>query len=524
MAGGAALLVVLAEKLLALSIVSKHVVWVFWMLVAVSTIVLWILRRPSRMQASLLLDDRLKFRERFSTTLALAGSDDPFAIAACTEAYKRAERISPASHFPIKPSRSLAYASSIWVLVVGIVLFMPQKDLLGFLKNQKQQEQQVKQVKEAVADVNEVAKSVKLAVKQLDPELAEALKKLDQPPESADPQEIKRQAIRKLGDLSDQIKKMHAGGKLDEMSMMQQMLKQLRGSSSVFSQKLRQALAQGKFGEASNLMKQLQQQLADGKVSDQRRKDLAGQLAELGKQLEELAKKNTEFEKELEKLGLNKDLAKMDANQLEKALQKMGLEAPRIEELMKKFAACRSASTQCAGLGGAMAACGGGSGTLSADELAGLMDQLDELEAMKQQLMLAQATLDEISRCVGCLGQGMCQGLGTQGPWAEGAGNKMGPGTGGPGRGYGPRGMDESGQTATDRTRVKNQSKAGPVIASWYFKGSQVKGEARRDFSEIMQAAKDGAAEAINDNEIPRKYEGAVKQYFGQLEEARPEP
>ena len=62
------------------------------------------------------------------------------------------------------------------------------------------------------------------------------------------------------------------------------------------------------------------------------------------------------------------------------------------------------------------------------------------------------------------------------------------------------------------------------MIASWYFKGSQVKGEARRDFSEIMQAAKDGAAEAINDNEIPRKYEGAVKQYFGQLEEARPEP
>ncbi len=521
-AGIAAVLAVLAQKLLAVSVIEDWTLWCFWGLVAASIVLLWLLHFPSRMQASLLLDERLGLRERFSTTLAFANSEDPFAIAACAEAKKRAQSVQLEKHFPIRPSKCWAYASSIWALVLILVFLMPQKDLLGFLRRKEEEQKQVKQVEEAIADVNDVTRSVKLAVKRLDPELADALKKLDQAPKAGDPQEIKRQAIRKLGDLSEQIKKSHSAMQLDTMSTMQQMLKQLKGSSSIFSQKLRQALARGKFGEAANLMKQLQQQLADGKLSDQQRKDLAEQLAKLGKQLKELAEKNAEFEKELEKLGLDKRLAAMDPSELKKALEKMGLEAPKIEELMKKLSACQGACSKCSGLGSAMAACGLGMGGLSANELAGVMDQLDALEAMSQQLMLAQATLDEISRCMGCLGQGMGQGIGMQGPWAAGQGNMMGPGTGGPGQGYGPRGMDESGQTSTDRTRVKNQSKPGPIIASWYFKGSQVKGEAERDFSEVVQAARDSAAEAINENEIPRKYEGPVKEYFNQLEESGP--
>jgi len=522
-AGITAVLAVLAQKLLAVTVITDWTLWSFWSFVAVAAILLWLMRLPSRMQASLLLDERLGLRERFSTTLAFTKSHDPFAVAACEEARKRAETVNIEKHFPIKPSRCWAYASSIWVLVLLIVFLMPQKDLLGFLKQKEQDQKQVKRVKQAIADVNDVTRSVRLAVKRLDPELAEALKNLDQAPKTGDPQDIKRQAIRKLGDLSEQIKKNHAAMQLDTMSAMQQMLKQLKGSSSIFSQKLRQALARGKFGEASNLMKQLQQQLADGKLSDQQRKDLAEQLAKLGKQLQELAEKNAQFEKELEKLGLDKKLAAMDPSQLKKALEKMGLEAPKIEELMKKLSACRGASSQCMGLGSAMAACGMGMGGLSGDEMAGVMDQLDALETMSQQLMLAQATLDELSRCMGCLGAGMGQGLGQgQGPWAAGQGGMMSLGSGGPGQGYGPRGMDESGQTSTDRTRVQNQSKPGPIIASWYFKGSQVKGEAQRDFSEVMQAARDSAAEAINQNEIPRKYEGAVKEYFSQLEESGP--
>ena len=84
----------------------------------------------------------------------------------------------------------------------------------------------------------------------------------------------------------------------------------------------------------------------------------------------------------------------------------------------------------------------------------------------------------------------------------------------------GPRAISEIGPTSTKNTKVMNKVGEGPVIASWYFKGTQVKGEARREFSEVVQAGRDAAAEAINENEIPRKYQEAVKNYFGRLNEA----
>jgi uncharacterized phage infection (PIP) family protein YhgE len=362
---------------------------------------------------------------------------------------------------------------------------------------------------------------VKLAVKQLgEPELADALATLEQMPEDARPQEIKRQAIRKLGDLSDKVRKMQSGAQLDSINMLQKMFKQLRGSADPFSQKLRLALAKGDFAQASNLLNQLQKELSDGKLNDQQRKALSEQMQTLAKQLAELAKKNDELEKELEKLGLDKKLAQLSEQQLRQSLQKKGLAADKIEELLRKAAASRSASMKCAGLGRAMAACGAGAGGLSGDELAAVMEQLDDLESLQQQLMLTQATLDEIARAIGYLGEGMCDKPGGYGPFAEGYSRGAGGGTGGPGIGYGPRKTDETGETATKRVRTKNKPGQGPVIASWYFKESQIKGEATRDFTEVIQAARDGAAEAITENEIPRKYEEAIKSYFGQLEQS----
>ncbi|UCG48933.1 MAG: hypothetical protein JSU94_03950, partial [Phycisphaerales bacterium] len=373
----------------------------------------------------------------------------------------------------------------------------------------------------AEAAVKKAADPVKMAVKQLDdPELQEALADLDQMPKGAKPDQLKRDAIRKLGSLSDRLKNMQNGTTLESLNLMQQMLKQLKGSTNPVSQQLRLAMAQGNFADAANILRQLQKQLAEGKLSSRQRQELARELQNLAKQLQALAEKNQELEKELEKLGLDKKLAKMDADQLKQALQKQGLANDKIEELLRKAAACRMACSRCRGMGQAMAACGAGGG-LSGDELSSIMEQLDDLEALSQQLALTEASIEEISRAMACLGEGMCQGMGYQGPWMEGYSRGAGGGTGGPGIGYGPRNTAEDGQTSTQKTRVQSKGGKGPVIASWYFKDSQVVGEARRDFSEVIQAARDSAAEAITENEIPRKYEDPVKKYFKGLEESK---
>ncbi len=517
------MLAVLTDRLLALGItdsVNSRAILYFSGASIAMIFLLWLLKQPSRMQVSLLLDERLKLRERFSTTLALADSEDLFADAARREARHKAEQVNLQGHFPIRPSQCWIYAVNTWLIALALILFMPQKDLLGLLKKERQQQQHAEQLQKTKVDINEAADPVKMAVKQLgEPELADALSKLDKAPKDAKPQEIKRQAIRSLGDLSDKIQQMQSGMKLDSVKLLQKMFKQLRGSSDVFSQKLRLALAKGQFSQASNLLSELQKELAKGNLSPEQQKALTKQMQDLAKRLQELAQKNDEFEKELEKLGLNKELAKLSEQQLRQKLQQQGLAPENIEELLRKASAFRSAASMCAGLGNAMAACGAGSGQLSSDELAAAAEQLDEFDALQQQLMLTQASLDEISRAIACLGEGMGEGLGGQAPFMEGLSNRYGPGTGGPGTGYGPRGTAAD-DTSTQRTRLKNKPGQGPVIASWYFQESQIKGEAKRDFTEVVQAARDGAAEAISDNEIPRKYEEAIKKYFGRLEQS----
>ncbi|MHC4203985.1 MAG: hypothetical protein ACYSTT_04995 [Planctomycetota bacterium] len=515
------MLTVLTDRLLALGIIksvnSKAILY-FSAAAIILILLLWLLRQPSRMQVSLLLDERLKLRERFSTTLALADSEDPFANAARSEARQKAEQVGIEGHFPIRPSQCWMYAVSTWLIAAALISFMPQKDLLGFLRKDKQQQERARQLEKTKVNIKDAADPVKLAVKQLgEKDLVDALNELDQTPKDAKPQDIKRQAIRQLGDLSDKIQQMQSGMKLDSVNQLQKMFKQLRGSSEAFSQKLRLALAKGKFSQASNLISDLQKELAKGNLSPERQKALAGQLQDLAKRLQELAQKNEEFEKELEKLGLNKELAKLDEKQLRQALLKQGLSAENIEDIFRKASAFRSAASMCADLGSAMAACGAGAGQLSGDGLTAAVDQLNEFDSLQQQLMLTQASLDEITRAIAYLGDGM--GLGGQGPFMEGLPDRYGPGTGGPGVGYGPRGMAAD-DTSTQRTRLKNKPGQGPAIASWYFQESQIKGEARREFTEVVQAARDGAAAAISDNEIPRKYEEAIKKYFGGLEQS----
>ncbi len=520
-AGVIGILTVLTERLLALSVINSFTLWSFTVLVIALALLFWLLYHPSRMQVALLLDERLKLKERFSTTLAMSESKDPFALAACREARQTAQLVRPKGYFPIKPTKFWLYAMSMWFIVVILFLFMPQKDLLGFLKREHEQQEQARQVQLAQKDIKQKTSAVKLAVKQLgDPELDAELAELAEMPKGAKPDMAKRQAIRKLGDIGDKLKEMQTNMRPESVELMQQMFKQLRGMPNAFSQQLRLALAQGNFSKASDLMKQYQKQLLEGKLSEQQRKALSEQLQNLARQLQELARKNEQFEAELEKLGLNKKLAKLNEEQLRKALQKQGLSKEKIEQLLQKMAACRSACSRCSGIGKAMAACGAGAGGLSGDELAALAEQLDELEVMRQQIMLTQATLDEIERAIGRLGQGMCQDPGCQGPFREGLAERFGSGTGGPGRGYGPRASDEDGQTTTKKTRIQNKPGEGPVVASWYIKGTQVKGQAKRDFSEVIQAGRDSAAEAISENQIPRRYEESVKKYFGQLEES----
>jgi len=516
-AGGIAALAILAERLLAVRILAPWAVWPFCGIVLVAILVLWFLKWPTRMQASLLLDERLGLSERVSTTLALAQSDDPFAQAARVESLNVVQYANLAGHFPIRFSRSWAYGAATWVATIAMVFLLPQRDLLGFLKDREEQQKKAQTARMTQTQVKKATEQVKAAVRALgDPNLVADLQKLDELGQAAEPQEIKREAIKALGDLSEKIKQMQTGSKAAASGALQQMLKQLRGSSDLLSQQLRMALAKGDFSKAAGMLAELQKQLNAGTMSEDRRKELTSQMQNLAKELEKLSEQKEQIEEELAKLGLDKRLAVGTPEQLREALSKQGLSQEKVDQLMKKIEAGQAAAAQCASLGKALAGAAGGSSGLSAGGMTDAIDELNALDALQQETFMLQASLAEVSDALNKL----CHGAGL---W------DIGEGGGYDGEGIGLDTVDEHYVTsnalkADKMTKAPSQGEGGPAVASWYFKDTQVKGEAQRPVAEVIQAGRATAAEAMSENQIPRRYEEAVKAYFNQLEQSGPRP
>ena len=169
-----------------------------------------------------------------------------------------------------------------------------------------------------------------------------------------------------------------------------------------------------------------------------------------------------------------------------------------------------------------------------------------ELEKLMQQMGDAQqllATLDNLNQASQCIGS--CQG------WGSKTGNKPGsnPNGKGPGGGVGGWGdpnaqwdgqmsshwdnsgvdrPDREGRGQTDRgpgelsdalqpTKVKGQFKPGGQMPSVTLKGVSIKGTSKIQYEEAAAAAQSDAQSALSQEKVPRAYQGAVRDYFGEL-------
>lgn len=175
-----------------------------------------------------------------------------------------------------------------------------------------------------------------------------------------------------------------------------------------------------------------------------------------------------------------------------------------------------------------------------------LADAAKELEDLMQQLADAQdlkSTLDALKRAQMCIGNGMAWGQ-CQGPGRPG----FKPG-GKPSRGVGtwadegnfldqventglwdnsgierpdfdPRGLTDRESDLSDAlepTRVKGQFNPGSPMPSITLKGVSIKGQSTVAVQEAVAAAQSDAQSALSQEQIPRAYQGAVKDYFDDL-------
>ena len=175
-----------------------------------------------------------------------------------------------------------------------------------------------------------------------------------------------------------------------------------------------------------------------------------------------------------------------------------------------------------------------------------LADAAKELEKLLQQMGDAQslqATLAALQKAQMCVGNGQS--------WSQckspgyGKGGKPGSGVGtwtdDSGWLYYPEmteRWDNSGQVRpdmtprglTDRgdgeladtlvpTKIKGQIHPGGPMPSITLKGVSIKGQSKVGYQEAVNAAQSEAQSAMNQDQVPRAYQGAVKNYFDDLKE-----
>lgn len=189
----------------------------------------------------------------------------------------------------------------------------------------------------------------------------------------------------------------------------------------------------------------------------------------------------------------------------------------------------------------------------SAESLADASKELDKVMAQMEEAKAIQGSLDALNKAEMCIAAhsrwGECPSCGDCSGRCIAAGHCLGLGKGRGGRGVGtwtdddsqlypkmsglwdntgidrpdqdPRGLTDRGdsQLADDLTPVKlhGQITPGGPMPSITLKGVSIKGQSSVSYQEAVTAAQSDAQSALNQDQVPRAYQGTVKDYFDDL-------
>jgi len=532
-AGAAAALTVAAERIFAVRLLGPAALISAGAAALLALAGLAVRRTPNRLQVAVMIDRRLGAKERFSTALALAGSDDPFARAAEAEAHHAVRQLHVAGHFRVRPTLHWVGPAVAWAAAAAVFFFLPTLDVLGNQARRIQQTQQAAKLQETKAEVKKAITSVKTVIEQAKaPQLSTDLDKLADLLAGEKPAEVGREALKPLTDLKEKLKQLSRERDKAGLGDAEKMLKGIRGTPGAYDDKLNRDIAKGDFAAAAQKIKDILSKLNSGQMSDAEKKALENQLRDLSEQVGKIADARKQVEDMLKRQGMGGqaagEMAGMSEEDLRKALKDKGLTDEQIDELMDKISQCKNGAGKCGQLAKKLANCPLPDG-LNPDGLIALSEALGELSGEQIGEMSLEDAMTAVEGAIARLGEegdGECDGLMLT---EDGGGMILGGLNGGagamPGAGAGHGHVDSNGpeeqlgKVDLKGTGVPNRpAKDSEIIGSWLVRGATVTGESKKKLTEAVRAGKDAAAEAVRDNKIPRKLENVVKDYFGGME------
>jgi hypothetical protein len=488
-----------------------------------------LIRRESQTAAAIELDSAAGLKERLSTGLYCATSKDPFAKAALEDAQRIGGRITVRQHIRFAYPRSINFAGGTLILSALTFLFFPQLDVMGRNRVAQEEKDRQERIERATAMIKRnLDENIEKIVKQNpDVKAMEEFSALgDLKADNIQvPEDIIRQEMKKIDNLSGAVQGKREEQRFEGMPEFKKMMRQLDPGENPETavNKLAKSLASGDFKAAQDALKQMQDKLATaGDQNSADTEEMKKQLAELAKKLNQLADSEKRITKKLEEAGLDEEqvkrmlenLAKKDLDQLKDELKKAGMDEEKAEQLAQQMQQQENASKMASKLGSAMkmAAAGGMNGQGgNMDKLGEAIGQLSEMEMLQEEMKQLDATLAELDQMKqnlgGCKMDGKCSACaGGNG----GMGENMVSGQGG----IAP---EKEGDVKFKRERAKVNTERGKIIGQYLVDGSQIAGESKAKFVEAATADQRDAADAVDQDRIPRKHQDAVKKYHSLL-------
>lgn len=475
-------------------------------------------RRPAVAGTARVIDQAAGSRDLYLTLAQLGHAAGEYQSLVVQAAEERAATINPTTVVPWGWKRTHAWGLVLPAAIMLALVLVPQLDPFG----QVAQAALTTQRQQRLVDSRQ---QTKLRIAELQKDTEEA---------AASPVDV---AIDQLKLAYNKMQPQQKPLNLESLQDQQQRLGELwKQQSSKTLEKLQQGASetqQGFGADEQEQMRKLSRELQEGstKELDEQLKKLRDELQQLSKTRDpvEQQQKRQEIREELERLeklaregldhapsaaALARALQQLDLSQMDELSSEAmegAMESLELSEMeLKKLA---QAAKDMKKLDQA----------LKSLQMAKKLNQRDQLDGKQCQSCKSLKDYEDLYRKMlsQCQGEGKCAGCGQCQSQANGskAGKGNGPGTGGAGIGQGGRPPEDPSVTNEFETELSPSAlRAGKMLMSMKSKGLGENGQARRDYQSLMQQVRQGASEAIEQEQIPPGYHDGIKRYFDAVE------
>lgn len=312
--------------------------------------------RPTDAQLALRIDERLKLDERLATALALERATDPYARAAVADAVAVASADGMAAKvraaFPVRVDGRAFVALLVIAATIAADRVVPRVEWTS------EEPAEVEPVALARQEAEEAIERIRQEVesaKALPNDVRDAVAGLAENAESKvggemdDPDDARREGIKRMGALQKRLDELRQSDEAKANAAIKKDLSGLEpqeGETAEFAD----ALARGDFAAAKSELEELKSKLDGesgeaGAMSDAEKAAAQAALEKMAKSLESLAERQQSLKDELERAGLDGQLAN-NAEALERAIEQSQNLTEQQREQLRDAAKAAKASQQ----------------------------------------------------------------------------------------------------------------------------------------------------------------------------------